>query len=454
MKQLFINIIFCAIATVILLVAPDYYSFRFCSTILGLYIIQNFLFWVTKPDKNFVCFEFFFMISFGLTNFIYPVVYYQINPVFSLFEFSFNENLISKCTAIAFFAYTFYILGVTQIKKVETESSEVFFKFGEKQISILFFLTVGSFILFVIVGGLTHLQNVYSDGGDIQEVGIYSYFNNLFVVFCYLILMFVFRQKSKIKMLIFSAIVLIFIILLLMTGSRTQPLAFGLILITAFGINIRKLRTYEFLIILAVGISVMSFVVLARTSNISKNSWMEVAKDNIDFTSYFDVFSDLIINNRNLYVLVDYADNVQHTYFTGFISDITSPVPGLTRFIIENSNSPPELMTSTNLPTYWEFGADSQWGLGTNMVGDAYLAFGLPGVIFFFFFLGIIIRKSRAMMNYNIYAYVIYFLFVSHSVFYSRAGILFNPRYLVWSLLIIFAFQFFSRYKYKLNYTE
>jgi oligosaccharide repeat unit polymerase len=409
---------------------------------------------MTKTDKNLVCFEFFFLISFGLTNFIYPIVYYPTNSYFAIFEMPFNELIISKSTAIAFFAYSCYMLSISQINKEKTVKTKNFFVFDEKQIRTLFFLTLVSFILYVIAGGLTQLQSVYSGDGDIREVGIFSYFNNLLVLFCYLMLMFDFRQKNRRNMVIFMAFVLMFIVLLLMTGSRTQALAFGLILLTSFGLHIRRFRTVEVLVIMAVGVALMSFVALARVSNILEGDWVAEAQGKADFSSSFDLFSDLVTNNRNLYVLIDYADNVEHTYFTGMISDITSPVPGLFRLVSENSDLPVELMTGGALPTYLELGEDSAWGLGTNMVGEAYLAFGLPGVIFFFFVLGWIIRKSRAEMNYNIYAYVIYFLFVSHAVFYPRAPILYNPRNIIWSLLIIFVFMTFKRIGQGKNITE
>lgn len=444
MRQIFINIIFCVIAIVMVVVAPPYYSYGFCLSILILYIVQNIIFWSTKTDKNLVCFEFFFLIAFGLTNFIYPVVYYPTNSTFAFFEMPFNELIISKCTAIAFFAYSCYLLGISQIKKEEVVRREDFFVFDEKQIKTLFFITLACFFLYAATGGLTQLQSVYSGDGDIREVGLFSYINNLFVVFCYLMLMFNFRQKNKRNMVIFMIFVLIFIVLFLMTGSRTQALAFGLISITSIGLNVRRFRTIEVLIIIFVGVILMAFIALARASSILEGEWVADAQEKTDFTSSFDLFSDLVTNNRNLYVLVDHADNVQNTYFTGMISDITSPVPGLFRIVTNNSDLPLELMSGGSLPTYLELGEDSTWGLGTNMVGEAYIAFGLPGVIFFFFILGWIIKKSKAAKDYNIYAYVIYFLFVSHAVFYPRAPILYNPRNIVWSLLIIFIFVKFK----------
>ena len=441
MKQISFNIIFCIIGALMLMFAPSYYSYEFCSALLILYIVQNVIYWMTKKDKNLVCFEFFFLIAFGLTNFIYPVVYYPTNSSYTIFDMPFNELLISKCTAIAYFAYSCYLLGISQIRKEENLQKEAFFVFDERQIKILFFITLTCFILYAASGGLAQLQSVYSGEGDIREVGLFSYLNNLFVIFCYLMLMFNFRQKNKRNMMIYMISVLIIIVLFLMTGSRTQALAFALISITSFGINVRRFKAFEILIIIVVGVFLMVFIALARVSNVLEGDWVSEVQSKSDFTSSFDMFSDRVTNNRNLYVLVDYADNVEHTYFNGMLSDITSPVPGLFSAIANNSDLPVELMTGGALPTYLELGEDSAWGLGTNMVGEAYLAFGMPGVIIFFFALGWIIRKTNATKDYNIYSYVVYFLFVSHAVFYPRAPILYNPRNIVWSLIIIYFFM-------------
>jgi hypothetical protein len=186
------------------------------------------------------------------------------------------------------------------------------------------------------------------------------------------------------------------------------------------------------------GVVAMSFVVLIRNNDITQGNWIAEAQENANFTSVFDLFSDLIINNRNLYVLVDFADNVQHTHFFGMLTDIASPIPGLNRLLLDNINVPPELISGGALPTYLALGTDSSFGVGTNMVGEAYLAFGLPGVIVFFSLIGFVINISKRAMSYNIYAYVLYFLFASHAVFYPRAPILYQPRNIVWALLIVF----------------
>ena len=451
---LIINIIFCIISSILVAIAPDIYSHNFCVTITLLFITQNLLYFLFKKERNLVCFEFFFMISFFFTNFVYPVFYYPNDPYISVFIRGFNQNIITKSTAIAYFAYTFFLLTVTQTKSIPKEKSQKKpFVISSLSLNLIFTFTLITFGLYVITGGLSAMREVYSGNGNINDVGIYSYFNNFFTIFCYLLAMFIFRSNSKFKVILYGITIIILIFLLLTTGTRGIILGIGLILITSFNDNVKKIPGIWVLLGVFVGTLVLTFVVFARSTDFTEGNWLESGIAKFHINSVFDLFMDLIINNRNLYVLIDYTDTHQLSYFSGMMSDITAPIPKLFGYIAENSNIDPELLLSGNLPTYLELGANSAYGLGTNMVGEAYYTFGLGGVVFFFSFLGFIIRKSRSAMNYNIYAYLIYFLFVSHAVFYPRAPILFNPRIIIWSLAILFLIINFTKKEKKISYS-
>ena len=101
-------------------------------------------------------------------------------------------------------------------------------------------------------------------------------------------------------------------------------------------------------------------------------------------------------------------------------------------------NVPKELISGGDLPTFIEFGPNSDWGLGTNLVGETYVGYSYFGVCIILFLWGLAVRKSYDASGNNIYAFVIYFLLVSHAIFFSRAFYLYQPRTLVWSLLLVF----------------
>ena len=115
MNNLFINLVFCLIFTVMFFASPESYSFYFCMFLLLLYILQNIIFF--RNEDGGLNFGVVFSIAFLLCNLVYPVFYYTDNPYVSMFSFGYNERVISKATALAVLGYSFYILGTTSYRK-------------------------------------------------------------------------------------------------------------------------------------------------------------------------------------------------------------------------------------------------------------------------------------------------------------------------------------------------
>src|SRR5674476_395366 len=97
-----VNILFSIISLILVFKAPDEYSYSYCVMVCLVFIIQNLTYFILRKDKNLVCVEFFFMIVFWLTNFVYPIFYYPTNPEFSVFNNPFNIEVITKSTSIAY----------------------------------------------------------------------------------------------------------------------------------------------------------------------------------------------------------------------------------------------------------------------------------------------------------------------------------------------------------------
>jgi oligosaccharide repeat unit polymerase len=437
MNLIIINLFFSIVSIVLVFTAPSGYSYNFCSLIGILFVTHNILYFYFDDKKNLVCFEFFFAIAFGLTNFIYPIFYFPTDPHVSLFVFPFNSGVINKATALAYLGYTFFFLGITKkIKLNRIEIQKPDFRFNNTIFHIFFWITLISFGLYLYFGGLDAIRSVYSGGGDIRKVGIYSYFNSLFSISCYLLAIFLFKL-DKTKHLFYLSFILFFALLILSTGSRALVLGLGLIIIVSYNNNVKKINFIQVLSLVLIGSFVLFVVVNVRNTDFSEGKWFAASLTRIKLSSSFDIFMDLIVNNRNLYVLTDYGDKNQLTFFNGMLVDIFSPFPGMTNILTRTLNVPVELITGGTLPTYLQFGPDSAFGLGTNMIGESYVSFGVLGIILFCYMIGHIIKVTYYASRYNVYAYVVYYLFVSHAAFYPRAPILFNPRLIVWSLLLV-----------------
>ena len=194
-----LNIAFAIAATVLYIQAPWTYSYDYCVTLMVLFIVQNVLFFVTNKRKHWLGFEFFFALSFFLVNFVYPVFYAPTERIYwSFFSFAFNDNYVTRATALAYFGYAWYMLGATRILQLRREEpTEPTFTISMRQYIWFFGITMVAWLLFVATGGWTALQSVYADGQNLRTVGVYSYFNNIFTIGCYLMAIFLFRLPTQ-----------------------------------------------------------------------------------------------------------------------------------------------------------------------------------------------------------------------------------------------------------------
>src|SRR5690606_28313325 len=110
--KIIINILAFFIALIVYFLAPSIYSFEYCLLILVLYVLFSFNFLAIKFNGNYFTFDILFSISMLFTNFIYPVFFYPTTlRYFSLFKIDFNEDVITRATALVMVAMTSYFLG-------------------------------------------------------------------------------------------------------------------------------------------------------------------------------------------------------------------------------------------------------------------------------------------------------------------------------------------------------
>lgn len=410
--------------------APSKYSYSYCLLIVSIFAIQNFFLFSRREYKDIASFEFFFAFSFFICNFVYPIFYYPINPYIDLFgALNFNEEVINYSTALSSLGYSSIVIGILSYR-VKPEYEYKLSYINSKMLLALWLISLLSFSGFILFGGFQHLIAVYKQGDvNIAETSAFSYFNIIFNISMMLLAMFVLKVRSKFFRKFLLVYIFLISVIMLFTGSRTLVLGLGLILVVSYSINVKQISKIKLISIMTIGTLLMSSIMLYR-SNRSLSS-LTLKSDN---ASFLDMFMELIATNRNLYVLVDFSNNNFNTFFLTALADLASPIPGLTRYI-ESFRFPIDMMGG-GFTTYLEFGPGSNFGLGTNMIGEMYLAFGLFGVIIISYIIGLIISKSKNNLN-NIYFYIIYFLFVSHAIFYPRAFYMFNPRIIIWSIILI-----------------
>lgn len=452
MLRAFLNTFFFIVSGVLYFNAPDFYSYGFCSLISILFLLQNILYFVFKRDRSIVGFAFFFAIAFGLTNFIYPVFYYLSDPEFSLFSLPFNENVISRSTSIAYVGYAVYMLAmdfsemIFENRKYESKIKNLDIK---KVIKIIYVFLLVFLAAYFVTGGHQALASEYSGEGEIIEKGVTAYIYVLVVATAIILSIFMFANEIPIKQRILYFISIVFLMIFFLTlGSRTFPLMLALSSIVSYNNNIRKISAPVLLLLVIAGAVLLTFIVFARTTSFTSQDYVANALAEADINMIWDFGSDLVINNRNLYSLIDYADNFGHTYGLSMLGGLSSPIPFAQSFICSTFDIQPEFLSSSGFSTYIDLGLGSTWGLGTNLVADAYLPFGMIGVLFFFGLLGFIVAKSKAMINSNIYWSVCYYVLVSNAVFFARGGFFDCFRFMIWGIVIIYIISFFRKVEF------
>ena len=292
-----------------------------------------------------------------------------------------------------------------------------------------------AWVLFVATGGLAALQSVYAEGSNLRDVGIYSYFNNIFTIGCYFLAIFIFRLPKQ-KWWFYLAVIASFMLILLSTGSRQLAVGLALILVVGFSMYVYHLKWWHVLGLVAGGSIVLFLVMTLRKEGLDPAAWQaKLAHTKLE--EFWDIYEDLIVNDVNLFRLFGWAQENDLTWFTGMSLDLSSPVPGLAGYIIEHSDLPPQMLHGGDLPSYLILGPDATWGTGTNMIGEAYRSFGAVGTAIAMFLIGLWVKESYYRAKNNVYWYLMYFLLVGHALIYPRAPLLFDPRLVTWSLLLL-----------------
>lgn len=432
-----LNMAFAVVATVMYIKAPWVYSYDYCAWLMGLFIAQNVLFFATNKRKNWLGFEFFFALSFFLVNFVYPVFYAPTERIYwSFFSYTFSDDHVTRATALAYFGYAWYMLGATRILQLRREEpSEPTFTVNMRQYIWFFGITIVAWMLFVVTGGLAALQSVYAEGQSLRDVGIYSYFNNIFTVGCYLMAIFIFRLPKQ-KWWFYLLVLVTFVLILLSTGSRQLAVGLMLILVAGFSLYVYHLKWWQVLTVVAGGSMVLFLVMTLRREGLDPAAW-EAKLAQLKLEEFWDIYEDLIVNDVNLFALFDFAQKHELTWFQGMTLDLSSPIPGLAGYIIAHSDVPPQMLHGGDLPSYLLLDPEATWGTGTNMIGEAYRSFGSVGTAIAMFLIGLWVKESFYRAKESPYWYLMYFLLVGHALIYPRAPLLFDPRLVTWSLLVL-----------------
>lgn len=404
-----------------------------------------FLYFKEKKYTNYFNFDFLFLTSFLFANFIYPVFYYTTNPYFSLFKYSFNENLITEASAVALIGGISFMIGGTGKYVSPNYEHKRFVDLPQKLLEKNKFNVVVAFTLFIaflLTVGSDFLRGNYEGSENWKGISIYLFI--IFSTFLVLPISLNFYKKYLVKGSILKSksdqalflLILVYLVLFLYIGDRGGPLQLMLVIGFLYSFYIKPISFKQILVVAIFGAVIMNFIASARVSSFSEMTFFERGLENFKIESYFDVFSDIIITNRNLYDLVDYTCSNGFLYGYSYVTSLLAIVPFFQGFIVNEFDLDPTLINSAYLTKEISLGSESSFGVGTNLIGDIYVNFGLLGVVVLMFVLGDFAKEQHKKMQEGRFTnLLVYLTLISFSVYLPRTDYFFILRPLVWLLL-------------------
>jgi len=358
-----------------------------------------------------------------------------------------------KGLALAQVAISSYLLGYYTLYK--RNYNYAYFKYNIRYFKVIYLILSVLFLIYILN------SIVYQEGTIELDTRVVSIYVVLFSLVIYLnTLNNASKNDTSIKTF-FSAnkniLLSAFLILIacLFFGDRGPAVQIVLIMLYIFNKYVRKIRPYEFLIIIIIGAIIMTFISYTRTSLFSLKQ-----KDYIASFSYFinkakefkiyDFAMDLIGTSRNMYVGLEHVDSYGYLYGKSYFPIIFSPIPLVPSFVTKGmfDKTPEELSTAYIITKK----VDIEGGLGTNAAVDLYMNFGTLGVLIGFFCFGILISFLES--GKSVISEYSYLLLFALSIYYPRSTLFIQFSNLIRGIILLSIILYFSKQNRKYTYGQ
>lgn len=437
--------IIAVVSFVLYLFAPSVYSWSYCAICAFVFITSAIVGVLPTLKQEPLNFGLFFSLTLFACTYVFPLYIYPFDTTYSLFQFGYDPNVITKCTALATLAHSMYWLGVSNAaNKHYTHFLVDNIIIGDGIVSFLSKFVLILFIGFIVVGGLDYYTDRYLDG-NMSANATFVYLNVLFsTIAVTLACMLLYVNKTS---LYFRVCLLlgVIIVVILSTGSRTLPMY--LLLPMAY---VYQKRYHVSLLRMGLlgSVLLVAFIAIGQLRHeiITIDSISSYSLSSSNF-GYWDNLTDFIVCNRNLYDIYSSVDTNGILWGKNYLGSILSTIPFSQGIVSTLFKIPTHELDSAYFCTYHVFGAKAPLGLGTHIVGDVYLASGLLGVVILFYFLGSFITKLKngAIATGNNFMYIAYLYMLSYSIFFCRGSFFGAVKGIIWSAVVIYLYNKFNK---------
>ena len=456
-----LRLLFIGIAFISYYIAPQPYDQTFCWWLACLYML---IMWSAIMrdilSKDILSFNVLFSLMLFIVTFVNPLFVqtsYDSLPML----LGDHGNTINKATALVVFAYSIYNFGWHRgVKKRAPKLYNGEIVIPQAIVNAVNALSVIVTIIFV-VSIVKFVRGSSIEKNDIES-GIIVLLTESILMLSVIVNVIVSKPKNLVEYIAKNkqiiACSMICVVLSFYIGDRTLPLFLLLTLLCSYSIFVRKLNLLLTIALLVVG-SVFFYLVgqtrksekSLRSGGVStfvSGSESIIAEDAGNMSS----FVDLLPASEMLYLAYEYPDMHGHYYNPGRIFIYaSSPIPYLPNMLSEvvyelpiKKISSAHVLTEEYNRTVYQIDG----GLGTHVVADIYLSWGIIGVIVFFYLFGLLMGAVQ-FDKLSIQSVVIYISMVAYALYLPRDTLYNNYRLIVYQLLIIWICQKLTNLKIK-----
>lgn len=436
------DLVFSIIAIILYFIAPDHYSWPFCTLCMVVFLVDAFL--CILPElkrKEYFSFNIVFFFAYFWTSFAYPVIVYgtyidRWNKIFNAIDW----DLLSHTSALALVFITMYILGYNQISK-------------QHGVSIVRHYYKAPIILYIIVSfafiGLS-IYSFTSSGSTNLTLGkftihIYFLFFAL-TLYCKTISSkkehtpFNFFLENKVA--IITGLVVIFVFLIY--GDRGPAIRTVLVLAAVYYFFWNKIKVSRILLYGTVSLLMIFFVKMTRNGaeNLANgNVSSETIKNAFELENGpIYLFADLFHINEELCLGYEYYQKRGLFHPERILLAPLAPFPFLPSLV----SSALFGMTESEMETGQELNRvvlnayNLNGAFGNHPASDLLMSFGLVGVIILSYLFGKIVSFIMNKKEKNIYYGVCAIILMSLAIYLPRCHVFYMLRPLGFVILFVY----------------
>ena len=267
-----------------------------------------------------------------------------------------------------------------------------------------------------------------------------------------------FKQYIKSFPTISLIVILLYMVMRLLSGDRGPFIYTMLLLVFGYAYSTRnKIKLRRVLIYLFSAAILISVVGIARSLELSQRFHQRMG-------SAFEMFTEegrfgergertvsplteemgfsFLVNQTDVNAIERKGEKLNYGLYT--VTEVVSSIPFMPSFLQNTLGMPEEKFSSSGFANYHYFGGyERNWGIGTTIVGDFYLQFGVWGVLIGLFITGLFFRfldinlYCREKTLLGAYTILLVILFSAKSIYMPRAMLTVElPRFVIGSIIL------------------